>query len=537
MMFAIFTIMGCAKMKNLEVPSQEIPQEEPVQLFADKMVLGEKLNNPYSLSNMRSAYLDLIKSKASSEEGSDIQQLQANCLYVRFLPKDSTDVAALQDLHLELFDYPLDYDILVEGEYYHDPSIPEDEITWQYTTVSPDFVFPEIPYEILDECFIPDDESDDDGTKAMGIIGFSSELEKLAILKADLPEKFSLTPETKGLFSGSKPSGTFRVYDDSRKTYIGIKGAKIRCHFFVNWSTAYTNESGYYSIGNKYLVNPHYAIVYDNIKGFTLWGNWAFLAAANHDLGYRSKNGYSQDVQTKDNGWKWAVVNNAAYEYYKMCANSGIKAPPSNLKIWCWNFTNSSSTPMLRHLFGINVPGFVGFVVSMCAGSPIGLTISAFTLLVNRALPDVTIGMNGYTNVDYARNYCTVWHELSHASHFSQIGEKRWGPYINYIVTNGGYGDGSKSGTAKDICGLSEAWAYANQRYTSKITFGKMSYDGYSFWFSPYIESLYNLLESEVLSRKQIFDCLTYDVVSFEDLKTKLISKYPSKKSQIDAAL
>lgn len=79
-------------------------------------------------------------------------------LYVRFLPKDSTDLRILwEDEDLVLFDYPLDYEIAVEGSYYHDPDIPEDMPTWLYTAVPVDYVFPDVEYEILEECYIPDE--------------------------------------------------------------------------------------------------------------------------------------------------------------------------------------------------------------------------------------------------------------------------------------------------------------------------------------------------------------------------------------------
>ena len=58
------------------------------------------------------------------------------------LQKSVEDYISLQDLGAELFDHPLDREILVDGDYYHDPSIPEDEMTWQYAVVPAGFPFP-----------------------------------------------------------------------------------------------------------------------------------------------------------------------------------------------------------------------------------------------------------------------------------------------------------------------------------------------------------------------------------------------------------
>lgn len=60
------------------------------------------------------------------------QVLPATHWYVRFLPAQAAEMRTLVDLGLILFDYPLDYEILEQGDLYHDPSIPSDEITWQY---------------------------------------------------------------------------------------------------------------------------------------------------------------------------------------------------------------------------------------------------------------------------------------------------------------------------------------------------------------------------------------------------------------------
>ena len=49
----------------------------------------------------------------------------------------------------------MDYRIIREGDYYQDPEVGDDAITWQYGVVPQDFTFPDgIRYELLDECYI-----------------------------------------------------------------------------------------------------------------------------------------------------------------------------------------------------------------------------------------------------------------------------------------------------------------------------------------------------------------------------------------------
>ena len=94
------------------------------------LTLSYVKNLPYALEVMQAA----VESLTPADK--PVPTLMVTDLYVRFLPKDSTELAILYDVEkLELFDYPLDYEILVEGDYYHDPSIPERNPTWLYTIV------------------------------------------------------------------------------------------------------------------------------------------------------------------------------------------------------------------------------------------------------------------------------------------------------------------------------------------------------------------------------------------------------------------
>ena len=482
------------------------------------MVLGEKLNNPYSLANMQAAYNELCKTKSVASSN-----LEATDLYVRFLPKDSTDFAVLSSLDLELFDYPLDYEIITGGDYYHDPTIPETEITWQYTKVKPDFEFPDMQYEILDECYIPEEEL----TKSSSVSLFGEELEIMAIRMAGQSEEYSIV-ETKAK-AKKYPEGYVRINNDTSDE--PVRGVKVRCHYFLKWTSDYTDENGYYKMSKKFSCKPHYSVILENQKNFVVWGNWGFLSPATHNDERRSTSGYNFKFTCNDKAWKWLVINNAAYDYYRMCETDGIKKPPTDLKIWCWKNATSSSAPMLHHLVGLNVTAFAVPFAAMLLTGPVVVAESTLSWFLMAALPDVTIGTEGK---DYYDIYTVVWHELSHASHFSKAGEGLWGRYVNYIVTHGGYGDGTAEAKGKEICELGESWAYAHERYCSYKKFGCLDNSGSSEWFSHNIDFLYNILLNNVLTPKEIFDCLETKVKSMSDLKEKLINKYESKSKLIE---
>jgi len=520
-------LLSCGKETIPDIiPEQDVDEQK----FGPEIILGEKLTNPYSLSNMQAAYESLLRTQYG--EGAEIKQLEANCLYVRFLPKDSSEISVLQKLDLELFDYPLDYEIKVVGNSYHDPSIPEDQITWHYTTVKPGFAFPKITYQVLDECYIPQRA---DGVKAGESSDFESKLETLAILNAELPKKYQPVAVSKALDSGISPEGTIKVENDCTGVEEAIRGVKVRCQYFVNIGIGYTDKDGRYHIENSYEANPQYSIVYDNIKDFVIWGNLAFLAAANYNLGTQSNAGYSTTVKTTDDAWRWSVLNNAAYDFYEMCSTEGLKTPPADLRIWCWLKVSYSSAPMLHHLFDENMSSIVSNLIQALISESSSSEIKSIEQLIRSGVPDITIGMStkaASPNSNYKSHYYTVWHELFHASHFSQVGASVWIPYIFYIVSNGfGYGDGTAPKTdGKNICELGESWAYANQYYSANYTWSS------SIWFGQSVVSIKQLLDTEVLTRKQLYDCLTKDVRSIDDFKRKLIKEYPSKSSEIIAA-
>ena len=112
----------------------------------DKIVLGSRLQNPYTTENMTKALHSLYSTRA------DRVDVKTTDLYVRFLPSDQSQYDQLRSLGLDLMDHPMDYDIVVEGDWYHDPDVPAEDVTWQYAVVPRNFKFPEIRYEILDEC-------------------------------------------------------------------------------------------------------------------------------------------------------------------------------------------------------------------------------------------------------------------------------------------------------------------------------------------------------------------------------------------------
>ena len=218
------------------------------------------------------------------------------------------------------------------------------------------------------------------------------------------------------------------------------------------------------------------------------------------------------------------VVNNAAYDYYSRCtetATGGIQLPPSDLRIWIFNSLRASSAVMLHHgalLSQNQISGFLG----------------KFAFLVKFFLPDITIGTEG--REDYRSIYSSVIHELSHASHYSKVGNTYWNEYIWYIVESyirtGGmtYGDGTLDRAG--YCEVGEMWAYFveslvyHERYGGSFpTFGT------SFWFYPQI---FRNLYDRGFSLEMLYKVLDVTVTSRSSLKDALIKAYPTRRAVIE---
>lgn len=67
---------------------------EPV--LADKVVLGEKLNNPYSVKNMQLAFDELVNSNSTTISPDRIPEVVTTHYYVKFKPKTTEELLALK---------------------------------------------------------------------------------------------------------------------------------------------------------------------------------------------------------------------------------------------------------------------------------------------------------------------------------------------------------------------------------------------------------------------------------------------------------
>lgn len=108
--------------ENMESKTKE---KESTYSFGEKIILGKQLENPFSVENMKRAYAEMQKSKSFSLIKKSNLKISTTHHYVKFILKDSLDLRKIEaDTTLIAYDYPLDYEILQMGDYYHDPEVP-----------------------------------------------------------------------------------------------------------------------------------------------------------------------------------------------------------------------------------------------------------------------------------------------------------------------------------------------------------------------------------------------------------------------------
>ena len=483
------------------------------QVSHGMIVLGERLENPYTTENISAAIASVYPARGRVE-------VKPTHLYVRFLPVDQNDFDLISDL--DLSDYPLDYAIVKDGDYYHDPQIDDEKVTWQYAVVPHDYVFPDIYYEVIDECFIT--ENDAPERSADGIDWEAVER-----------EAYRLTGNADMLVAAGargkkvQPSGRITIVDDrvNGGKPFGLAGVRVRCNTFVKYSHTYTDRDGYYTIPKKYSAKVRYRLIYKNEKGFAIGFNKLLVPASTSALGKTSPNGldYTITADSDRTMFTRSVVNNAAYDYITRCSSDdmGITPPPADLRIWLFHSLDASSAVMIHH----------GTVVE---SKYIKKFLGVFSSVIAFFAPDITLGTKGLD--DYGSIYSAVCHELAHASHFAQVGREYWDRYIMYIMksyaTSGGMTYGTGNETDAGYCAVGEMWAYYMQSrlYNDRYPSDQRLF-GTAYWFSPQI---FRVLDERGVTRSEILGAMQSDVTDTDLLKGRLVSMYPDKGTVINQA-
>jgi len=391
-----------------------------------------KLENPYSVSNMKKAY------SALQQEGlmKAALNIEATHLYVRFLPKDSAELETmLGDTTLTLFSYPLDYE-LSEGEKYIDSTLTGNDFTWLYTRVPIDFSSPISNYEIIEQLYLPI-LTNDDIQKAKQQKVRAEFLKDWDLLEA---KSIELTGNINSQVINSAqkiqkaanaswfPRATIKVYDDKLGRNVALQGVRVRARWWFNWEDGLTNSSGTAVMSGSFKGKVNWSIVWEDYF-------WDIRDGSVLQAYFNGPNGSESNWILDINSGKskyYATIHRAAYRmFYKN--NLDTRNP----------FRNSFNPPSIK-LSCMDEPGTgIYYTWTKFVPSPI-----------QWFFPDIKIYCKNRRTEEILR---TTIHELSHIFHcYSMFGNE-----INFLTVN-------------DV--LVESWANAMAYYIVHLEYSDYGY-------------------------------------------------------------
>lgn len=516
-----FVIWSCQKddaLNPLNVIKADGSETDEEEVYDGLTVLGAQEANPYSTQNMRYAY-NVLVSEGDIQPG--IVPMDATHLYIRTRPTSEEELNSILSCNdLDLFDYPLDYEIVSQGTYYHDPTIPDSEYTYIYTVIPMGYPFP-ATYEVLDSCIIPLDVNE----AHYDILSMIEE-KSCELFQSDNMDENRAGRQRRASHS---PSGTISVYNTETNSIEGIRGIKVTMRNGVKVSSRFTDDYGNYASETEFKCkNVRYTLHFQNTNGVHIYGNLATLLPAYYGKGRCSSDGLTFALYRNSVAWKWATTNNAEKFYYTtICSNYNIAQPASDLKIWVAPFLSyfsnaSGSAPMLHKMRS-----------NLILSDSIKNYFYEFRNFAANLLPDILILLDEQsTTLQFKR---VIWHELAHASHYQNVGSAYWHNFVcgiiwNQLLLGNCYGTGTHY--RDGYIGVGEMWAYfLEYKAYNQYTNGSMTIADY--WFKP---AIMKDLNTNMLYTSHIFACLTPNEHSHYSLKSKLQQTYPIYYFQIQQA-
>ena len=440
MLLAIPILVSCHKedFEDEAIPQCSILDREPIAIYPgtlyvpDDMSLGERLANPYSLSNMRNAY-DSISAELV-DAGIERDDITTTHFYVRFKPENEEALRSIKANYadFEIYEYPLDYELSGRVSY-HDPAIPDSLPTYQYASIdSLSWVTIPVPqnveFEILERLFIPDEDIDDSNISVLscGTTSYNDAVEALVnrslLLTGNLDEEED-APENGTMVSNSTwyPSGRITAYDDILNAQVPLEGVKVRVRRWFTTRTAMTDANGYFAINKGFKNKVNYLIVWEGSK----WDIRDGLFGQAYYNGPKKQGEWNLEIT--DDGKKsirYAAIHRAVYRMKK--GNTyGISR------------INDSFTTKIAYIHNSfdNISGMYW----LDAGCDV--------------LPDILIfGKNKDDSLRTVHQIIsTTFHELGHASHFTNAPHtyaavdmpyiESWASFVGYYLSLKEYQD------------------------------------------------------------------------------------------------
>ncbi|WP_316794975.1 hypothetical protein [Pedobacter agri] len=349
------------------------------------LIATQKKYNPYSVNNMRKAVasmlagdiklsrnnkLSYVKGKMilSTKEGLGInkqmtldeslkiaeQGIAATHYYIKFIPRNQADMDKLKiDSNLTIYPFPLDNQQTKYNGSYRDPSVLPNVPTYQYAAVPVAYRLPDVPYQKLEDLYIPNEKQHGNliMLKADGNSSYSVDGQELANFSEcgggevggggegePIDEEVLDEPNECGGGGGSyppndefrngenwRPHGRITVHDDL-KGIIGVEGIRVRARRWFTTYDGFTDANGYYAVDGWFTRPANYWLNFERY-------DFEIMDGENPLNGNREISGpkieAAWDVQFTGYDKFCSTVFRAAYHYYHKNID-GLHRPPMN---------------------------------------------------------------------------------------------------------------------------------------------------------------------------------------------------------------
>jgi hypothetical protein len=477
-------------------------------------ILGNKLNGyPYSVSVMQQAAQQILGTSAG---------VAVNAWYMRFKPTNADQLAALEDNDIDLFDYPLDYELVQEGDYYDDGtnSSPEN-IPWLYAVVPVSFAVPAgVNSQLLQQIHVPNDYRvekkafeltsnyvDDLGcTTSENLSGGDGENWVPQCPDVCNPSCGDYDPNlctggggNPGPVTGPRiPAGSITVTDDIFNGPRPVRRSRVVAKRFLKVERTYTNDLGQYQFTKSFRNKVKLIVKFKNnhalIKGLRGVRIWQINFPVKINMGtYRGNlNNIQHNIpdnnsplQRGSRHWAAATAHNNILEYGEYAAAESIGAVPNHLKVLLVNygFVNASAPMYAKRFTNTLGTNFVNSMIIGFAATPFAGGINAFIGVVKGKIDMIASYNFEGTTKNSAHMAEMFYHELTHAAHYNKVGnnwykeivEGEFSESVLGFLTPGEKPYGAATGSYAGYIGLGESWAYHIGHFFTNLKYGAIS--------------------------------------------------------------
>ena len=324
------TVSSCNNEPNL---SETVSQSKNEDWIKE----GQKLENPYSVKNMKLALKNLKtkKTTAKTTESAidDGFEIETSHLYVKFEPKTEAEEAVLkQDSTVVLFDYPLDYEF-TEKTLASRPQLDSTAVPNYYTAIAVNSeIASQAQYETLEQLYIPE-EDPYFGSKLSKNQKLSDKKENF--LDQLLNEAFKLTGNERQdkkasansrLIFGKRwwPSGNISVFDEVAGSNKPVVGAQVLIRQWFTVRQGITDSNGNFRTSSV-RGSARYILQWERYD-YSI-RNGSFFQAETR--GSRETNDpWNLNITDGDDKYH-ALIHQAAHDYY-YGHRFDLEAPPRN---------------------------------------------------------------------------------------------------------------------------------------------------------------------------------------------------------------